>query len=57
MVRQGRRESFNVRKGDIVRLPSGTTIYMINKDQNKKFRFAELLQPVNTPDEFRVNLV
>lgn len=53
---QGKRESFNIKQGDIVRIRAGTTIYMINRDKNKKLRIAKLLQPVALPDEFQVNL-
>lgn len=53
LVSQGKRESFNIKQGDIVRIRAGTTIYMINRDKNKKLRIAKLLQPVALPDEFQ----
>ncbi|KAJ9696154.1 hypothetical protein PVL29_008410 [Vitis rotundifolia] len=53
LVSQGKRESFNINQGDIVRIRAGTTVYMINRDKNKKLRIAKLLQPVALPDEFQ----
>lgn len=49
MVRSERRESLNVRCGDILRVPSGTTVYLINRDNNEKLVIVKLLQPVFTP--------
>lgn len=49
MVRSEKRESLNVRCGDILRIPSGTTVYLINRDNNEKLVIVKLLQPVSTP--------
>ncbi|KAL3626078.1 hypothetical protein CASFOL_029627 [Castilleja foliolosa] len=51
-VRQDRRESFNVKQGDIFRVKAGTTTYLINRDNNEKLVLAKLLQPINTPGQF-----
>lgn len=55
LVFQGKRESFNINKGDVMRVHAGTIVYMINRDKNKKLRIVKLLQPVSLPDEFQVN--
>ncbi|KAL3531319.1 hypothetical protein ACH5RR_010641 [Cinchona calisaya] len=52
LVREDKRESFNIRRGDIVRVPSGTTTYLVNSDNNNKLVIAKLLQPVFTPGRF-----
>lgn len=49
MVRSEKRESLNVRCGDILRIPSGTTVYLINRDNNEKLVIVKLLQPVSIP--------
>ncbi|KAL8089467.1 vicilin Cor a 11.0101-like [Apium graveolens] len=49
LVRSEKRESLNVRCGDILRIPSGTTVYLINRDNNEKLVIIKLLQPVFTP--------
>ncbi|KAK2980624.1 hypothetical protein RJ640_011432, partial [Escallonia rubra] len=36
LVLQNRRESFNMQRGDAIRVPSGTTVYLINRDNNEK---------------------
>ncbi|GER55372.1 vicilin [Striga asiatica] len=53
LLRQDRRESFNIKQGDIFRINSGTTTYLINSDKNQKLVLAKLLQPVNTPGQFQ----
>lgn len=54
MVREERRESFNIREGDIFRIRAGTTAYLVNKDNNERLVLAKLIQPVNTPGNFEV---
>lgn len=41
-------------RGDVVRIPAGTTFYLINHDNIDRLQVAKLLQPVNTPGQFRV---
>ncbi|XP_062143371.1 vicilin Cor a 11.0101-like [Alnus glutinosa] len=52
MVREEKRESFNVEHGDIVRVPAGTPVYMINRDENEKLCIVKILQPVSVPGHF-----
>ncbi|CAL5436954.1 unnamed protein product [Camellia sinensis] len=52
LVHQDRRESFNLRCGDILRIPAGTTVYLINKSNNEKLVIMTLLQPVSIPGHF-----
>lgn len=54
MVREERRESFNIREGDIFRIRAGTTAYLVNKDNNERLILAKIIQPVNTPGNFEV---
>ncbi|XP_047308033.1 vicilin Cor a 11.0101-like [Impatiens glandulifera] len=49
---QDKRETFGLRRGDIIRIPSGTTVYLINKDRKEKLIVIKLLQPVSTPGHF-----
>lgn len=52
LVHSERRESLNLRRGDILRIPAGTTVYLINRDNNEKLVIAKLVQPVSTPGSF-----
>lgn len=49
-----KRESFNIKEGDIFRVKAGTTTYLINRDNNEKLILVKLIQPVSTPGEFEV---
>ncbi|KAA8550838.1 hypothetical protein F0562_002522 [Nyssa sinensis] len=51
-VRQDRRESFNIRCGDVLRIPAGTTVYLINRDNSEKLVIAKLIHPVSVPGQF-----
>ncbi|GAV78375.1 Cupin_1 domain-containing protein, partial [Cephalotus follicularis] len=53
MVREKKRESFNLECGDILNVPSGTPLYITNRDENEKLYILKLLQPVNTPDTYK----
>ncbi|XP_057780858.1 vicilin Cor a 11.0101 [Salvia miltiorrhiza] len=52
-VRQDRRESFNIKEGDIFRINAGTTTYFVNRDNNDRLILVKLIQPVNTPGHFQ----
>lgn len=54
-IRENKRESSNVRPGDIIRIQAGTPVYMINRDDNEKLFVAKLLQPVSTPGQYEVS--
>ncbi|GFY98810.1 hypothetical protein Acr_13g0002110 [Actinidia rufa] len=52
MASHDKRESFNLRLGDVMRIPAGTTVYLINRSNNEKLVIVKLLQPVSTPGHF-----
>ncbi|KAK1267529.1 Vicilin-like antimicrobial peptides 2-1 [Acorus gramineus] len=52
MLREENRESHNLRVGDIMHVPAGTTTYLINNDNNQKLYIAKILQPISTPGQF-----
>ncbi|OWM74728.1 sucrose-binding protein [Punica granatum] len=54
MVQENKRNSINVGKGDIIRVPAGTPVYLANRDENEQLHIANFLQPVNTPGQFEV---
>ncbi|KAK4355508.1 hypothetical protein RND71_024479 [Anisodus tanguticus] len=45
LVRRGKRNSFNIRPGDVIRVHAGTTAYLINRDNNENLVIAKLLRP------------
>lgn len=57
MIQENKRHSINVQKGDIIRVPAGTPVYLTNRDQNEQLYIAKFLQPVNTPGHFEVEVL
>ncbi|KAL3827979.1 hypothetical protein ACJIZ3_016781 [Penstemon smallii] len=51
-VWEDRRESYNLKQGDIMRMRAGTTSYVINQDNNERLILVKLVKPVNTPGNF-----
>ncbi|XWS31546.1 hypothetical protein CRYUN_Cryun23aG0085500 [Craigia yunnanensis] len=54
LIHEDERESFNIERGDIIRVRAGTPIYLINRDDNEKLYIVKLLQPVNLPGHYEV---
>ncbi|XP_037491418.1 vicilin Car i 2.0101 [Jatropha curcas] len=52
-VLRDERRSYNLEKGDVIRIPAGATLYLINRDNNEKLNMVKLMQPVNSPGNFR----
>lgn len=53
MMMQDNKDSFKLEKGDVVRVPAGAMVYLVNNDM-ETLRIAKLMQPVNTPGRFEV---
>ncbi|KAE8658343.1 Vicilin GC72-A [Hibiscus syriacus] len=49
---QKKKESFNLVPGVIVKIPTGSTVYLVNQDNNEKLIIAVLHRPVNNPGKF-----
>ncbi|XP_004496704.1 vicilin-like [Cicer arietinum] len=47
------RNSFNLERGDTIKLPAGTTAYLANHDDEEDLRVVELAIPVNRPGKFQ----
>ncbi|KAK2404808.1 vicilin seed storage protein [Trifolium repens] len=47
------RNSFNLERGDTIKLPAGTTAYLVNQDDNENLRVVDLVIPVNRPGKFQ----
>ncbi|XP_078436370.1 vicilin Cor a 11.0101-like [Wolffia australiana] len=50
---ENNRESFSIRKGDIVRIRAGSMVYLINHDDNEKLYIAKILRTVSSPGVLR----
>ncbi|KAL5078169.1 hypothetical protein RYX36_017153 [Vicia faba] len=48
------RNSFNLERGDTIKLPAGTIAYLINRDDNEDLRVLDLVIPVNRPGQLQV---
>lgn len=45
LVAEDRTERFNLEEGDIMRVPAGTPIYLVNRDENEKLLIAAFHMP------------
>ena len=54
MMMQDNKESFNLEMGDVLRVPAGAMVYMVNNENDQTLKIAKLIQPVNTPGRFEV---
>ncbi|MQM19337.1 hypothetical protein Taro_052339 [Colocasia esculenta] len=50
---ENRRESYDIRRGDIITVHAGTVVYMVNTDSNEKLHIAKLVRTVSTPGVVR----
>lgn len=49
-----KRGSFDLKCGDVFRIPAGAPFYLINKDEQHKFKIVNLLQPTFVPGHFEI---
>ncbi|XP_019433022.1 PREDICTED: conglutin beta 4 [Lupinus angustifolius] len=52
IVNPDKRQSYNLENGDALRLPAGTTSYILNPDDNQNLRVVKLAIPINNPGNF-----
>lgn len=50
-----KRGSFELKCGDVFRIPSGAPFYFINKDEHRKLKIVKLLQSTSVPGHFQAN--
>lgn len=53
LVRDNKRESHNIEFGDAMAIQAGTTVYLINNDENENIEVVKLVRPVNNPGNFQ----
>lgn len=49
-----KRRSFDLKCGDVFRVPSGVPFYLTNRDEHQKLKTVNLLQPTSVPGHFEV---
>ncbi|KAL2922660.1 Vicilin-like antimicrobial peptides 2-1 [Bienertia sinuspersici] len=54
LLKKKNRETFNLKRGDVLMIPAGTTTYLISTHKDEKLEIAELLHPVNSPGHYEV---
>ncbi|KDP21423.1 hypothetical protein JCGZ_21894 [Jatropha curcas] len=54
MIIEEKRQSFNVQRGDVLRIRAGTPLYLINRDEKEKLYVVSVMVPVNIPGEFEI---
>ncbi|XP_045787487.1 vicilin-like [Trifolium pratense] len=47
------RNSFNLERGDTIKLPAGTIAYLANQDDKQDLRVLDLVIPLNKPGQFQ----
>ncbi|XP_019439203.1 PREDICTED: LOW QUALITY PROTEIN: conglutin beta 7-like [Lupinus angustifolius] len=52
IVNPDKRQAYNLEYGDALRLPAGTTSYILNPDDNQNLRVVKLAIPINNPSNF-----
>ncbi|OIW13148.1 hypothetical protein TanjilG_15052 [Lupinus angustifolius] len=52
IVNPDKRQAYNLEYGDALRLPAGTTSYILNLDDNQNLRVVKLAIPINNPGNF-----
>ncbi|POO02125.1 Bicupin, oxalate decarboxylase/oxidase [Trema orientale] len=52
IVRQNNKESHNIERSDVVAVPAGSTVYLINQDNTERLQIVKLVTPVNIPGQF-----
>lgn len=57
IAEQDDKKSFNLEKGDVFRLPAGTTLSFINRDNNEKFFVYALAKSGNAPGLLQVIII
>ncbi|XP_051127842.1 vicilin Cor a 11.0101-like [Andrographis paniculata] len=50
---QNQRRSFNLRRGDVIRVPAASINYIINNDNEAKLYALKFMRPVNNPGKFQ----
>ncbi|XP_009605859.1 vicilin Jug r 2.0101 [Nicotiana tomentosiformis] len=53
IAEQEEKNSFNLENGDVIRVNAGSTIYMINRNNNERFFVYVLAKTVNIPGQFQ----
>lgn len=53
-IRENNRESYNVKRGDIIRVPSGNTFYVTNTDDDEKLYIVKFIKSINLPGQCEV---
>ena len=54
LLREDKKETFNLELGDILNIPAGTPVYMVNRDEREKLFIIKLINPVFLPGQFEV---
>ncbi|XP_024982165.1 vicilin-like antimicrobial peptides 2-2 [Cynara cardunculus var. scolymus] len=47
------RQTFNIKRGDIFRVPAGISAYLINRHNNQKLVLAKILRSISVPGELQ----
>ncbi|KAK6913967.1 Cupin 1 [Dillenia turbinata] len=54
LVKQNQRESYEVEKGDVMKVDAGTTVYTINHSDKERLQMVKLVQSRNAPGDYEI---
>ncbi|KAJ4957012.1 hypothetical protein NE237_013795 [Protea cynaroides] len=54
LVRHDKRETYNIKQGDILRFPAGTVVYLVNTDKHEKLQIIDFVHAFSIPGHFKV---
>ncbi|KAI4345671.1 hypothetical protein L6164_012771 [Bauhinia variegata] len=54
IVNANNRESYNLKRADVLAVPAGSTVYVANRDDNQILRVIKLAIPVSNPEQFQL---
>ena len=54
LLREEKKETFNLEIGDILHIPAGTPVYTVNRDDREKLFIIKFISPVSLPGHFEV---
>ncbi|GJT06465.1 vicilin-like antimicrobial peptides 2-2 [Tanacetum coccineum] len=53
LINQDSRQTHNIKRGDIFHVPSGLSVYLINRNNNERLVLAKILRTVSVPGELQ----
>ncbi|PWA76944.1 rmlC-like jelly roll fold protein [Artemisia annua] len=53
LINEDSRQTYNIKRGDILHVPAGLSVYLINRNNNERLVLAKILHTVSVPGELQ----